>query len=466
MKELFDFLAKNRLVNDHQIESTIMHDWSMKDIIDFNDRLCEKIEPHPAGSPDITSFQFIANSSLSGQKRSDCQMWNCRVSKADNLARFASLYSDRIYIPNYFDQYIHLWEELPETHARYLYAGDLKVLLTLKPLIENGIIYLINSPDYHFCPDCLSKMFPELAKSIHKLSDSILSWVKSYTKKSSANVLLDEVDLGSGTCSIVLKAPDDILEHGFAAVVNFTMSKWLLKKVKLAIEQQEENDLILSTKELFRLGLLQRQVETRVHDVFFQQFCSKILGLNAKYITDRDADILVMNTLNEDEEFQHYSEVLQNKLLYELPILQRVPLKMLLEVRAKDHDAFLTYRNTIKHIINEYIAKRKPISTNEAQQIYEDLIHPKLCELNSKINSIKSTARKKLARDAIIITSTMGIGLYTGFIPEQIRAITAGFSSIPVIKDIANLACQSIGIPQEIRSDNFYYLWKLSKKQR
>jgi len=204
MNKVFDLLQKHGLTNDEQIQSAIMHGWGVKDIFDFNDRLLEAINVHAPGNADITAFNFIANSDLSAQHKGACIEWNCRLRRVDCLARFAALYSDRVYIQNYFADYAHASNS--EFDLRYFYTGDLKILLKLRPLLESGILCLIQSePGFHLCASCAAKFIPGFESISSKLEKQVDALSEEYLPKTHAAVLryspLDDI------CTIGVKGP-------------------------------------------------------------------------------------------------------------------------------------------------------------------------------------------------------------------------------------------------------------------
>jgi hypothetical protein len=128
MKKVFDLLRSKGLTNHEKIEYAIMSKWTLNDIINFNERLLDEIEEQPEGHDEITNFNFVANSGLSAQTSGPCVEWNCRLRRVDRLARFAALYSDRIYVQNYFDQYPDHMPHMPtkwlDETLRMHFAGD------------------------------------------------------------------------------------------------------------------------------------------------------------------------------------------------------------------------------------------------------------------------------------------------------------------------------------------------------
>ena len=461
MKKVFDLLRRKGLTNHEKIEDAIMYKWSLKDILDLNESLLDVIEIQPEGNNDITNFNFVANSSLSAQISGPCVELNCRLRRADRLARFAALYSDRIYVQNYFDQYPqkipHMPTEWLDETLRTQFAGDLEVLLALKPLLESGIVCLVKHPAFHICPSCLEKSLPALAETRKTLEKQIQVISDNYLEHTSAVLNLDYPF--PYECCIDLKGPDDLFENGESSEVR--ADPWLLKKVNSARRRTKAQEIRLSKKELKRAGIIEDELRKVTMDILLQHFCSRFL--NAKYLTDRDIDVQLLDSLTYDDDFKAYNEVARSRLLYELPVLDDVPLDFLLAVRKNEHEAFLVYRNTISQVIREYLSQRRHISDQDAQQIYEDIIYPRLCELNAKVTSIKSSAWNAFKRD-IAITSTVAVlGMYSGILPLEMKAIVAGLGGLNAAKDTLKLLGRSITTPDEIRSDNFYYLWKVSK---
>jgi hypothetical protein len=88
----------------------------------------------------------LASSSL--RSDSGCRCWGCRQSKLDALARYASLYADRLVLPVSLTPL--LTDEEP---ARFAVADLFYKLSVLRPLFDAGIA--VFAPDIHcFCLNC------------------------------------------------------------------------------------------------------------------------------------------------------------------------------------------------------------------------------------------------------------------------------------------------------------------------
>jgi len=467
MEDLFSLLDKKRLTDDKQVESIIMDKWSFKEVLDFNENLTELIRTPSPVRHDIEKFHFFVNSSLSAQPWGACVEWSCRLRSVDNLSRFAALYADSIYIQDVFDSYEEKISGLDEFDARYLYAGNLKVLNHLKPLIKSGIVHLVKHPVHHICPACMAREFPNLNKEIKQVEKHIIPLTKHYLRKTSASVFIMEDRRYKSQVILWFKGPPDIVHNGQTLWFPVKIPSWVKQKIKCGIAHEKNLKAIkLTKKEILRTGFIQSELHTALQDILLQKIYSLMLGLNAKYLTDRDADFLILNSMTEDTDFLSYNDILTNTLLYEIPIIHNVPIEYLLKIRNEDYDAFLNFRNSITHIIKTYIVQRKPISRHDAKQVYEDEIYPKVCELNNKVNSIRSLAVKKMVKDLIISASIITIGLFSGIFPAGIKEVLTGMGLLKPGKDLSDSVFNVIHADSEIRNENLYFLWKIKKQQK
>src|SRR6185295_13316957 len=79
----------------------------------------------------------------------------CRLKQARELAQFAALYSDRVFLNNHFGTLgRYLNNSIDE--ARFEFHDDLEVMLLFRPLIEAGLIVPITPSTTH-CYHCLGR---------------------------------------------------------------------------------------------------------------------------------------------------------------------------------------------------------------------------------------------------------------------------------------------------------------------
>lgn len=140
-----------------------------------------------------------------------------------------------------------------------------------------------------------------------------------------------------------------------------------------------------------------------------------------------------------------------------------VPLRSLLDLRKNDYDSFICYRNNIDQLIRDYFVNKSDLTPSLAKEIYADLIQPELSKINMKVKSFQDFQLKKAKRDIIISTGLLSFGIFSTFVvpPLTLPAILAsGAEAITSVKALHS----SFQVPSEIKSNNLYFLWKLSHK--
>ncbi len=104
-------------------------------------------------------------------------------------------------------------------------------------------------------------------------------------------------------------------------------------------------------------------------------------------------------------------------------------------------------------IIDDYIVGKEELSTREAEDLYKDMILPELNTINSHLNVIKERYLKAAARDILLATGSLVLGVWWN--PALI--LSAGqtmraFDSIIKAKDSES----------ELKNHNLYFMWKLA----
>lgn len=472
MDEVFDLLKGNDLTDDAHAENIIMHRWSTAHILDFKDSLIELIEAAavPPGEFSLSEYAFLANSVTSGQHSGGgCISADCRLGRVDELARFAALYSDCVYISNYFSDYAHLSAEaiIDETLLRIKFLGDIRIMLRLRPLLLAGVVRFIY-PGLHLCSTCFESLTSTFKEVDNRLEKHIDVLEEVYAEKASARLDVLELTSRESLYSIELRCEEDLVEHGQTYVVTSQPSPIIRAMAKAAQSVQEnpsKKEYALSKDEILRSGVIRGELYGIARDISLQYLKTRIAGLNLKYLTNRNVDISFLEAVTEDKDFIKYNDVFRTNLVFEMPILQGVPLDSLLDVRQKEHDAFIVYRDTVNEIVNQYVLQRRPLSPLDAKTIYEDLVRPRLSQLNTRVKSITRSRFRKLVPSAAIATGALTAGLCSNVIAPGWELLLYALGLSQAAEGIKSLveACQT---PEEIRNDSFYFLWKISGKSK
>jgi hypothetical protein len=470
METIFELLEKNKLVDDEHIERIIMRQWSIGHIIDFKDSLAESVEAsvQPQKDLDLTTYAFVANSDMSAQHYACCFGWDCRIRKTDNLARFATLYSDCVYIQNYFADYRHKptnWNE--ELDFRYFFAGDLKILARLGPLMTAGVVQFIQPPEpgFHMCPRCAEKLIPTFKEVNSALEKEINVLSEKYVEQTSATLFLDPEFRDVPSYRIHIQGPEELWEHGAQNFFPYLLPPSLSPKTRRTSNVILAKGIKLSKSDIAKADIVRRAaLDPIARDIWTQHFLSRVSGMNLKYLTNRDIDISFLEAVTKDEDFRKYSGILRSHLIYELPILEGISLNSLLDIRQKERDAFLLYRDGINEVVKTYISQRRDLSELDAREIYVDIVQPKLNKLNARVKSIKRSLWRKPIYSISITAGILTVGLCSNILTPELGAVVGALGGFQSLKNLVESIVEATQTPEEIRNDNFYFLWKLSKK--
>jgi hypothetical protein len=106
-------------------------------------------------------FAQSASLSMGGDRTDYCGTLECRLARTYQLAQFASLYSDRVYVRSFLSKYssaaVPMYKGFEDLFRQNL-IEDLTIVNELRPLIAKGIIVPFSTP-MRYCPCCLAKLY-------------------------------------------------------------------------------------------------------------------------------------------------------------------------------------------------------------------------------------------------------------------------------------------------------------------
>lgn len=198
-------------------------------------------------------------------------------------------------------------------------------------------------------------------------------------------------------------------------------------------------------------------------DIYFLQYYQS--KNNIKYLTDNNIEVNLLKSISKDQALLSCNDVLSSYIVFEMPILQNLPLPDLLKIRQSDYDLFITYRDTINNIISQYISPNNPIDISMAKEIYEDAIRPNVARLDRKLFSIKKSSIARSIQNLVISTASLSFGLCANIPYQPLVAALVSLGLITGIKAVDSIH-DTFSIPEEIKNNNLYFLWKISKKTK
>src|SRR5215216_4019528 len=143
MNTLFEILQTNDLVSRTDVNTSAVESLSKAQIIEISEALVEASQPQELQRK-ASIFTHSASLSLGGG-REGCANIEHRAEKLSHLARFAIMYSDRVYIDNFFADYEHYAQNENYNMNRVFYE-DVRLLTLIRPLLEKKSIVLFTPP--------------------------------------------------------------------------------------------------------------------------------------------------------------------------------------------------------------------------------------------------------------------------------------------------------------------------------
>lgn len=399
-------------------------------------------------------FTHSASLSLGGSSW-PCWSPECRIEKARQLAQFAAFYSDRIYVHNFIADHLrHLESEKYPNEAMMqgTFANDLTVLQYLRPLVEAGIVVPITTP--HHCPHCFVKevLHHDTDK---RLRSAIGHLAERYAKELTYSLFKDR----DGLFNLVMKGPDDLLEHSYLAIVtpeappHYNKDRHLRKRVNQGIEVQ-----------LSRQVVEEMQLDIQMTDRVFQNVVFELVSaqcLNTSFVTERQIEVALLNDITPDNKIQMRNRAIRDNLTCLVPFIDDVSATDVLKLRNSEQEAFIRFRQALNKAVDESLSPGRQFGSAEARQVYQDIIRPELANLDSKIK----VGRKSLFRDTAIEvgawSAAIGFGLYTGIVPAALVPAASALGLTKVVADLGKGILKRIRPESEIKDADMYFIWKV-----
>lgn len=219
-----------------------------------------------------------------------------------------------------------------------------------------------------------------------------------------------------------------------------------------------KTDLKLTQKDIADLSIPESDIMDMARGLMFSYMLSKVQNIRTSFLTNSLLEVDMLNLVSNSRQQALRNQFLQRQVAFQLPVILGCPLDYVLEIRAKNHTAFLTYRDAMKTAIGEYFSRK--MDEKEITQLYDDVVQPKLNSLNLQIETIKSKARKNLLREGLVLTTFGVFGLLSNNALAQIPWLLAsGISASDIAKNISEVAA----ITDAVKTNDMYFLWRLSR---
>jgi hypothetical protein len=373
----------------------------------------------------LSEYTFLADSRLSGIPIY-CDATPCRYEYLHSLASFAVLYSDVTHVVNPF-QYCQMYIKKDGKLSRHLLRNlnfAIFAILSLRPLLESGIIVFSNFNPPLLCNDCFTKALSSAShqENYHKtLFEHLHNTSKCIVEASSEGKCIHiQYDHSHGEHNIFKSYIDD-----------------RLNSYKEGTE--------LTKKDLIDLGVFNKTINNLAND-----FTSKNLTADA---------MKIKNIFSNNTEVSFVSKfsnptLHRSKIDLEYPMLTGLSFQNALNIRENEWHHLHDFRQAVNEITcspNFTDSDYAKFARSETNKIEKILAKAQRISKNDLIDSLQlgaMTITATLLTHGLSTVVSAGAGVLGGGHAVQ--------KAIPAIR-------KAMQIPEEARDSRFFFAWKIGK---
>lgn len=209
-------------------------------------------------------------------------------------------------------------------------------------------------------------------------------------------------------------------------------------------------------------GIVEYLLQPALNDIFQAQIST--MFLDSSYITNRLFDVQMIESLRKNlpnEDIIDNSKLISDDLFHRVPFISDVRIDDIIQLREKDGQSFLVYKDKINKILKSY----DKLDRKAILDIQRDIINPELHLMERSIKNNRKNLLKSIAKDTVLTSVGVGIGVFSGLLPIDYAAIVGVMGGIPAISNLASNVrkCASDDI---VKNNNFYFLFQLDKKYK
>lgn len=395
-------------------------------------------------SPSTDPFSFIASASLRGE--AGCSSPVCRVEKLNLLGRYAALYANRLTFPLPLEQPSKVTDV---DRARYLLAQTGLSLLSLRPLVDAGIV-VPRTMTTHHCEHTLDSVM-KMIDMVHSIADE----AAGHFARQFRVVYQSPQKSPTGRSTLYIKGPEEFLEHGDLVMLFDEGPKWRAKSWKLNRVGRVEIG-----------GRRKRAAVTRI----FNQIANDTTFYFAhggfrtsRYLTDLPGEAFLLDFLMPDEELAATSAALAQYATHTVPLLGDLPLGALVRIRREERESFGRYQVAVRNLLSEISSKHRRPGKAEVQDIFKEQIEPELVKMKSELKLERKRQRRRIGGALAALATSIGIGAF-GLAPVAGAALAAPGAVVgsKLLYDTAKSVCEH-GANVAGGSD-FYFLLRITEE--
>lgn len=400
-------------------------------------------------------FSHTASLPLGGDIN-PCGSISCRLQKVKELAQFAVLYSDKVYVRNF------LYDKADEKSLTKMdkdlvveaFTDDLIVFSTLLPLFEAGKVQLVTFQN--LCPHCLSlaglqqnagPQYDKASKDLEERYYSEVNYSLHYTE---------------GVLELDARGPDILVPHGTLHNIFDDPTELVIRAARLIEKTKTAGEINLTSTQAKRIKAATYFFRPVIDSIAFELGGAHFL--KTSYLSDSDLEVNFIRNVTTDPIARRRTTLMMKYLTCLIPFIDSVDTSKLLKLREDEQESFALFRSALNKAIDEYKVHGDTLTQRDAQAIYADLVEPRLATLDAKIRAAKRRFVKKSMREILGWTGAISLGYYTGiFTGSPFVAGAAAFAAAKAGAKLIESTMTKSDVKETIEQDDMYFLWRVKE---
>jgi hypothetical protein len=403
--------------------------------------LSEIVNAWPVGyvNQATTGFGIVASSSLSGG-RFPCNSTSCRTSVAASGARFAALYADHIMIRDPFESIVHLSADDEDYIGKSL--SSISVLKVWKPLLLSGVASHLGS----VCSSCAMTHVDENGAFAGSLSQLRSDLAAQFEKSSEATISMSTDD----DLEIEYKVPTKYTGHRY---IHYHLNPAHAGPLVRHLGKRKRR--LVSKRDAARLDIFAPIYAPIVKESVLQAMYRGFV--HGSYASDLQIDLDIASRTT-DQNALHAQRLLRT-IRHAVPVIEKVPLEVILRIRNDDDGAFQLYRSRMREM-------RKSLSDDQLMVEAAEALRSEYSALESRIASRRKSVWGGFRDQATIGAGTVAVGVGAwlgGILSPAWSALLSAAGGITAVQKVASDALSARRPSSEDAQSPLYFLWKLRK---
>ena len=368
-------------------------------------------------------------------------MPDCRARRMAEFSRYSLLYADKVVFPIY----------VPTDGDPVWLNGNLRILAELRPLLDVGIVVPTESAPC-LCKDCslnYSDVFSRVETAAREAASAVrVTYLgQGHTGKKKLGEWLfrftwpAEYEPAPAPLLYVNKLP--------AAIASF-------------VADRKNEGLDVPTEMIRESAFLMMYFQHTSEDFILHNLFSRAAG--CVDLSDSASEVSRFRSLAGCDREESRNEVFAS-MAHNVPLFADIRLETLVKVRQQDGEAFAAYRAALNEAANE--ASQRGTTAAQSQEIFSDVIQPKLTALERKHDVLRERIKKDALINYGVPFAALAIGAISGATHPMMGNLLQLAGGLDLVKTLAkqihslNLSEASL---DTVKADPLYFLLRIKRE--